>query len=407
MSDANAARERVQELEAENARLRSIAEVSVVKSKRTGRLRTLAAVLCISLAALLIPVGVLVSWAQSQLLDEERFIATFAPLAEHPEVQAEIVNQTTDLIDREIDIDGLTEQVFDGIAELGLPERAVAVLSLLQQPAADGVRAIIDRGVTEFVASDAFAATWEQALRMSHRAFVAAATSSDASDQVLTIGDDGIIAIQLGPILAAVQDALEDRGFGLASAIPAIEASITVASTDALPTLRLIVTLTAIVGWWLPIIIFALLVGGVALAPRRSRAVAGAGVGLILGAGLVLILFEIAATILTLQAPSLGVGAEAVAVFFAQIVSAMRAQAVTILIIGVLLWIAGWIMGTSRLAVATRRQVRRASLATKQQLARANAGLRARMSERQTQVPTESTTAPETINGDDSRTAQP
>lgn len=391
MTDEPDAEDRLRELEAENARLREL--VDAPKPKRAPhRLRRFAATVCVVVAAVLVPVAVLVSWAQSQLLDEQRFLATFAPLAEHPAIQAEIVEQTMGIIDDRIDIEDLTGKVFDGIVDLGLSETAASVLNLLRQPAAEGVRTMIDRGVTAVVGSDAFAATWDQALRLSHRAFVAA-VSGESAGQAVTIDADGQIAVQLGPIVQTVQAELEQRGFGLASAIPAIDAAIPIATTDAVPTLRLIVTLTALVGWWLPVVIAGLLLAGIALAPRRARAVAGAGIGLAAVAVAVLILFEATAIALHQQAPALGVGAEALAVLFAQLVAEMRTQAVLILVLGIALWIAGWVIGASDSAAATRRWVGTAATA-----------IGARVTRVRQAASTESAPAPATIGADDSRT---
>ena len=396
MTDEPGAEDRLRELEAENARLRSLVDEPKPKPTRARhRLRRAAATVCVVLAAMLVPVGVLVSWAQTQLLDEQRFLATFAPLAEHPAIQEEIVDQTMGVIDSQIDIEGLTGKVFDGIVDLGLSDTAASVLNLLRQPAAEGVRSMIDQGVTAVVGSDAFAATWDQALRLSHRAFVAA-VSGESSGQAVTIDADGQIAVQLGPIVQTVQAELERRGFGLASAIPTIDAAIPIATTDAVPTLRLIVTLTTIVGWWLPVVIAGLLLAGIALAPRRARAVAGSGIGLAAGAVAVLILFEAAAIALNQQAPALGVGAEALAVFFAQLVAEMRTQAVIILLLGIVLWIAGWITGASNSAAATRRGVGAAASA-----------VGARVTRGRSTASTESAPAPATIGADDSRTDHP
>lgn len=355
---AGSTEERLRALEAENERLR---ERVAAESPRGGKgrrwLRGTAATAMIVVAALLVPVGVLVTWAGNQLLDENRFISTFAPLSEHPAIQEEITVKVTSLIDERLDIDALTNSVIDGVIDLGLPERAQGALDLLRGPAADGIRGIIESGVSQFVASDVFSATWEQALRVSHRAFVAAVTSNASDGQALTIDSSGQIAIQLGPVIDSVKQALLDRGFGFAANIPAIQAEIPLATSDALPTLKLIVTLTTIVSWWLPIVIVALLGAGIALSPRRSTAVAGAGVGLALGAALTLGVFQAAAAVLQLQAPGIGVAAEALAAVFAQLVDGMRAVAAAILFLGVVVFLIGLSQGTSRSAVALRRGV--------------------------------------------------
>lgn len=345
---------RVRLLEEENERLRATVAASGTGAGWKTRVRTIIAVLCISLAAILIPFGVLATWAESQLLDEGRFIETFAPLAEHPAIQAEITAQVSDVIDAELDIDGLTDAVFDGVIGLGLPDTASAALNLLRQPAADGVRGAVANGVSQVVASDAFAAAWEQALRVSHRAFIAAASQDANTDNTLTIDSDGTVAIQLAPIIEAVKISLSDRGFAFAAAIPVIQAELPIAQSDALPALALAVTLTTLLGWWLPVISAVLLIAGVLTAPRRSRAVFGAGLGLMIGSVILLVLFEAVAAVLRSQAPSIGIGAEALAVLFSQVVSGLRSVASVILIVGLVIATLGLSFGGSRGSVALR-----------------------------------------------------
>jgi len=348
---------RVRHLEEENHRLRATVAASGTTSGRKMRVRTIIAALCISLAAILVPFGVLATWAESQLLDEGRFIETFAPLAEHPAIQEEITTQVSNVINTELDIDGLTDAVFDGVIGLGLPDTASAALNLLRQPAADGMRGAVSAGVSQAVNSDVFAVAWEQALRVSHRAFLAAASQNTDTGNTLTIDSSGAVAIQLAPIIEAVKDSLSDRGFAFAAAIPVIQAELTIAQSDALPTLALAVTLTALLGWWLPVIAAVLLIAGILTAPRRSRAVCGAGVGLMIGSVAMLVLFEVVAAVLRSQAPSIGIGAEALAVLFSQVVSGLRSVASVILIFGLVLAVLGLSFGGSRRSTALRARI--------------------------------------------------
>ncbi len=339
---------RVRLLEEENHRLRATVAASGTPSGWKTRVRTIIAVLCISLAAILVPFGVLATWAESQLLDEGRFIETFAPLAEHPAIQEEITTQVSNVINTELDIDGLTDAVFEGVIGLGLPDTASAALNLLRQPAADGMRGAVSAGVSQAVNSDVFAVAWEQALRVSHRAFLAAASQDTDTGNTLTIDSSGAVAIQLAPIIEAVKNSLSDRGFAFAAAIPVIQAELTIAQSDALPTLALAVTLTALLGWWLPVLSAVLLIAGILTAPRRSRAIFGAGLGLMIGSVILLVLFEAVAAVLRSQAPSIGIGAEALAVLFSQVVSGLRSVASVILIFGLVLAALGLSFGGSR-----------------------------------------------------------
>ncbi len=142
------------------------------------------------------------------------------PLVDDPAVQALIIDETMDGITAQVDFDQLTANVFDGIAELGLPPRAEQALGLLQAPAADGLENLVTQTVTRVVESDAFADVWATATRAAHRALTTAATSDGGGLVVKT--DDGV-GIQLGAVVERVKQNLLDRGLGVAQLIPTID----------------------------------------------------------------------------------------------------------------------------------------------------------------------------------------
>lgn len=301
------------------------------------KLRSLGSALCIILATVLVPVSVIASWAKAQLVDEAAFVATFAPLASEPAVQAEIERQTIDLIESQVDIEGLTADVFGGIAALGLPDRAAAALSLLEQPAAAGLRSMMNNAVGEFVRSEIFTSAWLASLQVSHRALVATATQDSLARGTVTLDSQGEMAVQLGPIIEQVKVALADSGFGLASAIPVIDASFVVAQSDALPAISLVYTLATAAGWWLPLITLALLALGLMLAHKRNVAFVGIGVGVAIASAALLVAFGIASIIVQAGAVSIGVSAAALDVIFSHTVAGMRASSWVLLVLGIIL----------------------------------------------------------------------
>src|SRR5690606_28727292 len=173
-------------------------------------------------ASATVAVSIIGAWARVQLVDETQFVATFGPLAADPAVQDLVVDQTTAAIDEAVDLEGLTDDLFDGIAGLDLPPRAVAALELLRAPAAQGVQSLVDMTVTRLVESEAFAAVWETALRASHRGLVAVASGGTA-DAALAVSADGEVGIQLAPIIEEVKARLADGGLAFADSIPVID----------------------------------------------------------------------------------------------------------------------------------------------------------------------------------------
>jgi hypothetical protein len=280
MSDALEAR--IAALEAENARLRETAPVAAsaepVRSRRRWG-RTAAAVVLVVVGLLLAPVAVISAWARLELVDTERFVATFAPLAEEPAVQSFIGDQVTAAIEEQVDIPTLTSDLFDGIRALDLPPRAEQALGLLEGPATQGLQSLVSSIVDRVVESPAFADVWATALRVSHRQFVAAIQGSP--DAALSI-EDGAIAVQLGPIIEAVKQRLDEQGVGFAASIPVIEKSIVVAQDDSIALVQTVYRLAVAAGTWLPWITLALLVAGVLIAHRRVAALVWTAGGLAL-----------------------------------------------------------------------------------------------------------------------------
>lgn len=221
----------------------------------------------ITIGALLTPLAVVANWAQVQLTSTDQFVSTFGTLAREPEVQGFISQQAATVIVEQVDIPGITEDLFSGLAELGLPASATTALGALQGAAVLGAQSLIERTVQDFVSSDAFDTVFEGTLRLTHSQLVAALQNDP--DAALTFAN-GEIGIQLGPIIASVRQMLIDRGLTFASAIPAIDRTVVIAQSDSLAIAQQAYGITLAVGTWLPWIALALLIAGVLVArPRR------------------------------------------------------------------------------------------------------------------------------------------
>ena len=354
-----ALRVRLDALEAENARLRAESPPSppVTTDRPQGsRWRAFLSALCIVIATILVPVSIVAAWARVELVDETQFVETFAPLADDPQVQALVIDQVTVAIEDSLDLEGLTNDLFDGIQQLDLPPRALAALDLLRAPAAQGLQNLVDTTVTRLVESDAFADVWETALRASHRSLEAVAAGGTSSGAVV-IGENGEVGIQLAPIIEEVKERLVDRGIGFAEQIPVVNRTIVVAQSDALAVVGTVYNLAVAAGWWMPIVSLALFLAGILIARRRSTAVLGTGVGIAVGAGVLAIGLGIGGSILALSAPNLGVPAGALASMYEQITSAMRDTAVVLTLLGVVIAVIAWMSGRWRGARAARSGV--------------------------------------------------
>lgn len=253
-------------------------DLPVVTRRRWAR--TTLAVILVTVGILLAPVSAVAAWARVEVLDTNTFVATFAPLADDPAVQAYLAEQAVAAINRSIDIPRIASDAIDGLTGLGAGPLATAALNSLKGAAAQGLQDIIENQVSRFVASDAFAVTWAKTLRLSHAQLIATLSSDPNSvgsaDQQATIG------IELGPIVERLKTVLVEKGLGFAERIPAIDRTIVIAKSDVVPVARFSYTVVAVSGTWLPWLALLFLVAGVLVAHRRVRTIAWTGVTLAL-----------------------------------------------------------------------------------------------------------------------------
>lgn len=350
-SDQDELLRRLSELEAENRDLRVrtalLAESGASTSARAPHKRpwgwTVLATVLIVLGAILAPVAIVATWAQVTLTDTERFVATYAPLAEEAAVQAYVTDEVVTIINDRVDIPAITSDVIDGITSLGTGPAATKALDALKGPAAAGLQSLIQNRVAKFVSSETFATVWEQALRITHKQFVA--TMQGNPQAAVAIGSDGSIGVQLAPIIEAVKSALVEQGITIAEQIPTINRTITVAQSDSIPTVQLGYSLAVAAGAWLSWVALGLLAAGVLVARRKSRALIWAAVALAITSGLAVAAFAIGQGVfITSVSPSL-LPSDVAGILYATVIGAMQDTAVAVLTLALVVAIVGWLAG--------------------------------------------------------------
>ncbi|MFE4951166.1 hypothetical protein ACFQ9V_13775 [Leifsonia sp. NPDC056665] len=353
LTNADLAR-RVAALESENAALRSrldenateplpdFATAPEPKHKR-GWGWTLLAVVLIVIGAILAPVAVVASWAKVQLTDTDAFVATYAPLANDPGVQAYVTDETVKVIQQHVDIPQLTSQVIDGITGLGTGPVATKALDALKAPLSQGIVSLIQTAVGRFVASDAFAQVWQDALRVSHTQLVA--TMQGNPQAAVAIGKDGSVGVQLGPIIDKVKQVLVDQGITFASRIPTIDKTITVAQNSSIPTLQVFYNLAVVAGAWLPWVSIGLLALGVIVARRRALVLIGAASALAIAMIVVVSGIAIGQIVFIASASPGLVPAGVATTLYTTVSTAMKDTGVAVLVLAIVVALVGWYSG--------------------------------------------------------------
>ncbi|NJI58592.1 hypothetical protein HCX50_04015 [Microbacterium oxydans] len=319
--------------------------------------RSVIAGILIVLALVTAPLAAVGAWARVQLVDTDSFVATFAPLSEHPAVQRFITEEVSAAIHERVDFAAVLAPAFDRLRSLEPSPRSAVALSMLERSAGAGLASLVDTAVEDLVASDQFSTIWEHSLRFGHTRGIA--VLDDDTESVLQIADDGLLSVDLGLIADRVRTNLLERGIGVAELIPSIDRSIPVAHVESLVEARTIYRVVLVAGLWLPFVVIGMLVGGLLVAVRRPRAMLAAGTAFAATFALLSVGIAVAGTAF---ASSLGANpttVNAAQVAYAQLTGSLLGASGALILLGASLAMTAWFTGPSLLAVRVRNTVER------------------------------------------------
>lgn len=349
---------RLAALERENEALRRrLADGPTTSAGPSGtsarnRARSAAAVVLIVVGALLAPVAVAAAWTERTLTDTDRYVDTVGPLADDPTVRSALAGRLTEVVMSRIDVGALVDGVTAGLAEQDVPPRATQALATLEAPLTSGVESFVRQTADRVVTSDEFADSWDQANRVAHEQLVAVLRGTGGD--VVQVGRDGQLTIQLAGMIELLKERLDERGFGLAANLPTINATFTVLETSQLVEARNRYAQVVALGTWLPWIVLGLLGAGVVVAHRHLRALVAAGLALA-AAMLVLAVGLVVARGLYLDALSGAVvRLDAAEVVFDQLVAFLRVALRTAAVLGLVVALVAYLGGSSASARSLR-----------------------------------------------------
>lgn len=246
----------------------------VTQTRAPGRWRVWLSVVLILVGCLLVPIGWVSAHGRSILVDTDRFVAIYAPLADDPEVQKVVVQEVTAVIVDAADLHEVTSALIDSLEPGPVLRRS---LEALQGPLVIGVANTIETVVEYVVRSDAFASVWAASLRVTHSQLNA---TLSGSSEALVSAREGLISFELGPIVAATRTTLIEQGFTLANRIPEIQHAIPIVTSKTMPMVQSIYRFVLAVGNWIMPLGGVLIGGGVLVASRRRITLVWAAVGL-------------------------------------------------------------------------------------------------------------------------------
>jgi hypothetical protein len=318
-------------------------------AERPSRGRSIGAVVCLVLAAVLTLPAAVAFWGQRTLNDAERYIETVGPLVDSPEVQAAIATKVTGAIQQQVDVEAILNQVFAGV----ITDRPR--LQALVGPISGAVNGLIESQVREFVASDTFADFWVAANTRAQAALVRLLQGRD-SGAISLQGDQ--VVLDVSEVIDQVKQRLVARGLTIVERVPIPDKDRQIVLMDApqLAQARTIYAFANPVARWLIVVVALLYLAALVLSRRRPRMTVLIGAVLAANALVVALALSVGRQLFVNQLAGTVFG-PASTVFYDTLLSYLQRGQQVLLWLGLILVVVGWFAGRSRTGAAARATV--------------------------------------------------
>jgi hypothetical protein len=320
--------------------------IATTVAERGGTGRSVAAVVCVVLAALLTTPAAIAYWGQRTLNDTQRYVDTVGPLVDSPQVQDAIATTVTGAIQSQIDVEAILNEVFAGV----ITDRPR--LQQLVGPLSGAVNALVDREVRAFVASDAFADIWVRVNTRAQQTLVRVLEGDD-SGAVSVQGEQ--VVLDVSEVIAEVQQRLVARGLTIVEnvPIPDVDKQIVLLDSSQLEQTRTIYAFANPVARWLILVVAALFLAALLLSRRRPRMTVT--IGLVLAANALLVAWALSVgRQLFINELAGTVFGPASSVFYDTLLAYLERGWQVFLWLGVILVVAGWFAGSNASGTAVR-----------------------------------------------------
>lgn len=304
-----------------------------------GRRRTVRAL--VALGSVLAFLSVFAIWTERQALDTNDWVQTSDRLIENQTIRKALSEYLVEQLYENVDVEKRVKKILPGD------------LKEASGPAASGLRQVAGTGMEKLLETSAAQSLWKEANRNAHTRLVE--VLEEKGDAIST--EEGEVKLNLGALLSDVADQV-GIGSGIAEELPPDVAQIKILKSNELKTAQNITTAVKGLALLLSILTFAAFGGAIYLA-RGTRwvTVLSSGIGLVAAGFAVIVARHIAGGIVVgqlVEDESVKPAAEAA---WGIATSLMTSIAVTVIVIGALFALAGWLGSPSGSARASRRAV--------------------------------------------------
>jgi hypothetical protein len=307
--------------------------------------RSLVAILVI-LSAVVVPIAGLSVWVRNLVLDTGKYVDTVAPLAQNKAITDTVADRLTTRLFKEVNV--------QQEAKDALPDRA----QFLAGPLSTGVETFVRDAAHRVLESDQFATVWREANQRAHDLVVKALTGEGKNVSV----KNGKVVLNLTPIVQTVLRQLHDRGVTVFDSVlqDVSKQNLQFELFDAkqLEQARGAVHLLDRGRIALVVLVFVLLGLALLLSGNRRRTLTRWGIGLVIAMAIVAGLLALGRSIYLDSVSGANLPRDAAAAAFDTIVRYLKNGVRVIALLGLVVALAAFLSGPSRLAVGIRRGAR-------------------------------------------------
>jgi putative oligomerization/nucleic acid binding protein len=291
------------------------------------------------LGSILAFLSVFAIWTERQALNTDDWVSTSDRLIQNPTIRTAVGDYLVDQLYENVDVEAELEEILPGDTKD------------LAGPAAGGLRQVAGSGAEKVLESSTAQSLWEDANRSAHEQLVA--VLEDKGDAVST--SEGNVSLNLGSLLTNLAGQV-GIGQNLAEKLPPDAGQIEILHSDQLKTAQNIAT--AIKGLALVLSLLTFIAFATAIYISRDGrwvTVLYSGIGLVAAGFAVIVFREIAGGIVIDQLVVTDSTKPAGEAAWSIATSLMTSIATTVIVVGVLFAIAGWLASPTGSARATRR----------------------------------------------------
>jgi len=291
------------------------------------------------LGSILAFLSVFAIWTERQALDTDDWVSTSGRLLENQTIRSALSDYLVDQLYENVDVRKELEEI--------LPDDTKE----LAGPAAGGLRQVAGQGAEKVLETSTAQELWEQSNRTAHEQLLAVLENKKEAIET----EEGNVRLNLGQLLTNLAEQV-GIGESLAEKLPADAAQIEILKSDELKTAQDVAIAVKGLALLLSLLTFVCFAAAIYLS-REGRwvTVLLSGVGLIAAGFAVVVARQIAGGIVVDQLVKTESAKPAGEAAWSIGTSLMTSIATTVIVVGVLFLIAGWLASPTNGARATRR----------------------------------------------------